>query len=211
MTENNVQIVIPKNYGWIEKKLSEEEMNQLWNYVDNHLHSVKSTLAGNIHESYALTDTNDWFFNNTILPLCTLYAEVFDNIGKEVPTNASHPYILHSLWVNFQKQNEYNPIHHHTGVYSFVIWMKIPTRHLDQNQNSVSSNSNSKFISTFQFQYSNILGELQYHLYEMNPEIEGTLVFFPSKLHHQVYPFFNCEEYRISISGNVTLDSHHIN
>ena len=32
------------------------------------------------------------------------------------------------------------------------------------------------------------------------------MLFFPSKLNHQVYPFLNCEEERISISGNILLN-----
>ena len=43
--------------------------------------------------------------------------------------------------------------------------------------------------------------------YEMNPEMEGTLVFFPAKLRHAVYPFYNCDEDRISISGNIVLNT----
>ena len=207
MIEENIKVIIPRNYGWIEKRLSEKEMNYLWECIDKHQESLKESLAGNIHESYELIDDNDWFFYNTIQPLCSLYAEVFENVGKRIPVNQTHPYILQPFWVNYQKQNEFNPSHNHDGVYSFVIWMKIPTRHLDQIKNPISLNSNSDCISAFQFQYTNLLGEIKFHQYEMNPEIEGTLIFFPAKLHHQVYPFFNCQEDRISISGNITLDS----
>ena len=41
----------------------------------------------------------------------------------------------------------------------------------------------------------------------MNPEMEGTMLFFPSKLSHEVFPFFNCDEDRISISGNIKLNT----
>ena len=33
---------------------------------------------------------------------------------------------LHNLWVNYQKKNQYNPIHVHSGVVSFVIFVDIP-------------------------------------------------------------------------------------
>ena len=32
---------------------------------------------------------------------------------------------LHNLWVNYQKKNQYNPIHVHSGVVSFVIFVDI--------------------------------------------------------------------------------------
>ena len=36
---------------------------------------------------------------------------------------------------------------------------------------------------------------------------QGMLVFFPSRLNHIVYPFYNCDETRISISGNISSDT----
>ena len=111
------------------------------------------------------------------------------------------------MWVNYQKEGEFNPPHDHNGVYSFVIWMKIPTKHFDQNKNPISLKSNTHLISAFQFQYTNILGQIRPYVYEMNPEMEGTMLFFPAKLAHQVFPFYNCDEDRISISGNISLNT----
>ena len=52
-----------------------------------------------------------------------------------------------------------------------------------------------------------MLGSIRPYTYEMSPKVEGTMLFFPSSLKHQVYPFYNCDEDRISISGNVALDT----
>ena len=41
----------------------------------------------------------------------------------------------------------------------------------------------------------------------MSPKLEGTMVFFPAQLRHAVYPFYNCDEERISISGNIALNT----
>ena len=51
--------------------------------------------------------------------------------------------------------------------------------------------------------YIDILGNTQTQQYELEPEDEGRMLFFPSQLNHAVYPFFNCDEERISVSGNV--------
>ena len=32
------------------------------------------------------------------------------------------------------------------------------------------------------------------------------MLFFPAKLMHTVYPFYNCDKERISISGNINFD-----
>ena len=124
-----------------------------------------------------------------------------------MPVKGSHPYYLEKMWVNYQKQNEFNPSHDHTGIYSFVVWLKIPYHHEQQNKNPISKNANSDNIGTFSFEFTNILGEIQTHDYHLNPENEGTLLFFPSKITSPSVSFYNCDEDRISISGNVLVDT----
>ena len=205
-----IKPIHPPNLGWLEKKLSDEEMKRLWKYIDNRGESVKDTLAGHVHESNSLIDEDGWFFKNTLLQLIYMYAGEFDNVGDKLPTQNTHPYFLSRMWVNYQKQCEYNPLHDHTGVYSFVIWMKIPTKQEEQDKISFSSEANTKKNSTFQILYNNILGQPTTITYYMNPECEGTMFFFPSQLQHQVYPFYNCDEDRISISGNILLNTNEL-
>jgi|TARA_B100000085_G_scaffold253295_1_gene251657 hypothetical protein len=206
--EENLKIYTPANLGWLEKKLSEEEVNHLWDCVNTRQeNSAKHALAGVIDNSNYFEDKNNWFWENTIHHLCRDYHKYFYNLGRNVPVKGSHPYYLEKMWVNYQKQNEFNPSHDHTGIYSFVVWLKIPYHHEQQNKNPISKNANSDNIGTFSFEFTNILGEIQTHDYHLNPENEGTLLFFPSKLRHQVYPFYNCDEDRISISGNVLVDT----
>ena len=82
--------------------------------------------------------------------------------------------------------------------------MKIPTEYKDQKELPLAKNSGEKtMISNFVFTYTDILGNLRNFAYEMNKTREGTLLFFPSRLNHQVLPFYNCEGERISISGNL--------
>ena len=205
--QEQMKFIHPPNIGWIEKKLSDKEMDYLWKCIDNRKESHKKSLAGNINESNRLIDRSDWFYNKTLLPLVKEYGTQFENVGNRIPVNQHHPYYLNSFWVNYQKEGEFNPLHDHNGVYSFVIWMKIPTKHFEQNLNPISLKSNCHAISSFQFTYLNILGQHTQYFYEMNPDMEGTMLFFPAKLTHCVYPFYNCKEDRISISGNIMLNT----
>ena len=208
MTSREVHVMHPPNLGWLELKLTPTEMDFLWERIGECTdESFKPYLVGNITESKSVSDKDDIFWNNTLLPLCQMYAQNFANLGSLIPIESSHPYYLQSMWVNYQQQGEFNPLHDHGGVYSFVIWMKIPTRHFEQNKNPISLGSNGNSISTFCFRYVNILGGTENWPYEMNPEMEGTILFFPAKLLHAVYPFYNCDEDRISISGNITLNT----
>ena len=114
------------------------------------------------------------------------------------------------MWVNYQKQTEFNPTHYHKGIYSFVIWMQIPTDFNKQKENPISKNTNNNVISNFCFEYRDMLGEYRKYVYKMSKEMEGKMLFFPSNLTHAVYPFYNCSENRISISGNIGLDTNTI-
>jgi hypothetical protein len=202
------EIVTPGNQlGWLKKKLDSAEMNHLWESIDNKKEYHKDKLAGIITGSWKLEDKNDWFWNNTLVPLCGEYADKFENLGADIPTSKRHPYYMHSWWVNYQKQNEFNPLHTHGGTYSFVIWMKIPTDYKEQQQLPKSVGATSDAISNFVFTYTDLLGNIQTYTYFMSPKLEGTLLFFPAKLAHQVYPFYNCRDTRISISGNIQVDS----
>ena len=205
--QEDVKVIHPHALGWLEKKLSEKEMEYLWRCIDSRKESHKHRLAGQIHESNLLIDKNNWFFDKTIRPLLDKYGAEFGNLGSVAPVNQRHPYYLRQMWVNYQKEGEFNPNHIHGGIYSFVVWMKIPTKHSEQNKNPISLRSNSHEISTFKFHFLNILGEICPYTYEMNPEMEGTILFFPAKLLHCVHPFYNCDEDRISISGNITLNT----
>ena len=199
--------VRPNNLGWIEYRLDSQEMDYIWKCIENKKRDWRSTLAGHVSGSYELIDRGDWFFNNTLLPLCDNYAKEFENLGLTVGITGTHPYHLKSMWVNYQKQNEFNPLHDHSGVYSFVIWMKIPFNWKVQNSNTLAAAANNEKISTFQFQFLNILGRNLSWDYKLSTEDEGAMVFFPSGLHHQVYPFYNCDEERISVSGNISINT----
>ena len=203
-----IKAVRPPALGWLEKKLSDQEMDYLWRCIGNKKGDHRSNLAGNVSGSYLLMDRGDWFWLNNLKPLCAKYQKEFDNnLGDSVAVSGKHPYFLGSWWVNYQNQHEFNPIHRHGGVYSFVIWMKIPTHYKDQQRLPISSNSNNDSVSNFEFVYTDICGKIMNWDYEMCPELEGTLVFFPSDLNHQVYPFYNCSEERVSISGNIMLNT----
>jgi len=199
--------IIPPNPGWLEVELDNTEIDFLWKSIENKGQNLKSELAGQIDSSYLIFDKDNWFFKNTLESLCNSYAESFHDVQDDIPTTNRHPYFLQTMWVNYQKQTEFNPTHLHKGVYSFVIWMKIPTEYNEQKENPIAKNTNLDVISNFCFYYKDIIGEHRYYTYEMSKKMEGLMLFFPSKLTHSVYPFFNCPENRISISGNISLNT----
>ena len=187
-------------------------MLRLWEYISNakeNSKSHKANLAGNLSSSLMLVDTDNWFFNNTCIPVIGKYKEIF----KESTASNSQsifkndiPYGLDRLWVNFQKQHEFNPMHNHSGVYSFVVFMKIPTDWREQHEIPFVKESNAPKASDFEFVYTDVMGNVTGYAYHLDSSFEGIMLFFPAEMMHQVYPFYNCEEERITISGNIVYD-----
>ena len=193
------------NLPLYETQLPEVLMGRLWSYVDAAKDSFRSNLVGNLSTSLTLVDTDNHFAEKVVLPIANAYIEqapfkfYSNNASLNHPTNL----FLESMWVNFQKQHEFNPIHNHSGLLSFVIWMKIPTEYQDQHQLPFSKGTNSPSASDFQFVYNDMLGFIRDFPIPMGKFQEGWMLLFPSKLQHQVYPFYNCYEDRVSISGNI--------
>ncbi len=197
----------PSNLGWIETKLDQKHIDYLWKRIEERkTDTFKHSLAGNISGSYEIEDKDDYFFKEVLSPHITSYYNM---------NNFSHPvrdYImgefefwLQSFWVNYQNQGEFNPFHNHGGVYSFAIWLKIPTRWEDQCKLPFLDGITEpeKKASNFEFEYTDILGHIKTYGYHLSPEWEGVMLFFPAGLKHAVYPFYNCNESRISIAGNL--------
>lgn len=202
-----MKTIHPNNFGWLEIKLDEVHLKHLWGCIKNPVSNHKSKLAGVISKSQLIEDKDDFFFKNVLHQACFRYEQDFNGLPVDhLPITGSHPLFLSSMWVNYQKQTEFNPRHNHCGIYSFVVWMKIPTKFQDQRKLEIAE-SNTNTISNFCFDYKNILGHDVGAIYRMSSQMEGTMLFFPSQLNHAVYPFYNCDEERISISGNLMLDT----
>ena len=202
-----ITVKIPPTNGWLEYKLNKKELDYVWRCVENQKGDYKHSLAGNIEASNLLLDRSDWFFRTTVRPLIIEYEKQFGCLGNNFPSNQRFEYHMNTWWVNYQKKNEFNPVHNHGGIYSFVLWLKIPTTYFEQNKKLISLKSNAPSISNFEFLYTDTLGWIRNFPYEMNPDKEGMLLFFPAHLKHQVYPFYDCDETRISVSGNVQYNT----
>jgi hypothetical protein len=197
--------------GFLTCQLTEDQMDFLWKRIDvakTKNHSYNDQLAGNISKSFDMGLNDIDPILKIVFPLCHAYEEQFkkpyqDQVSGPIPSKAVLS--LNDWWVNYQYQNEFNPMHSHSGVFSWVIWMKIPTEDESQSSLPIAANSNAKNkVSSFNFTYTNSLGEVVDYKIPMGKAKEGTIAFFPATLKHCVYPFFNCDEPRISVAGNIS-------
>ncbi len=206
------RIMHPQLGYWIEYILDKEQMDFIWEIIEDAKKldkSHKDNLAGNISRSLKLED-KDQKLERLIYACLKQYLDADSNLYKTEEFDNSHPenYMMGEPWVNFQKKHEFNPIHHHGGVFSYVIWMKIPTDWREQHCLPFLDGMppSKKRASNFEFTYTNILGNISHYNYNLDADMEGHMLLFPSMLNHQVYPFYECDEERISISGNILLN-----
>jgi hypothetical protein len=200
-------------------KLPQQMIDYLWERIDiakeNKL-CRKKLLAGHVSQSYNLEDPqnlviqnlHDILFNQVDNP------EIFEFIKGEIGAiyrraglgNGIREAHLDQLWVNFQKKGEFQPIHDHSGTFSFVIWMDIPYHYKDETKLPFAeSGCSSPPGGNFSFVTSDDTSRrVSDYIIQMSPEMNGYCCFFPSDLSHHVYPFYTSDKDRISISGNIS-------
>ena len=215
LTHPNLEWVKP----WLGYKLDSKMIKHLWRIVKDGKEkneSVKDTLVGNISNSFHIEDTDNIFVEEVLYPLAGYYCKKFNYPIPKPPIAVDKNFdeliclgtsiTLESLWANYQYKHEFNPIHNHTGFLSFVIWLKIPYDTKDQDKLSFldGMRERDRRAGKFQFTFTDMDGKVLQAPLSMNRDLEGQMLIFPSSLHHQVFPFFNTDKERVSISGNIS-------
>lgn len=115
-------------------------------------------------------------------------SEFIDSLEQDMP------------WVNKMSRTEFNPYHKHRGIYSYVIWLKIPYDYEEEKKHFPYSDM--ALTSCFCFMTACDRGLVQYPI-PVDKSYEWELILFPATLQHCVYPFFTSDKERISIAGNL--------
>jgi len=191
---------------YVETKISSSDLQKLKNKAkdclknQNNFKNSNNTLAGNIEKEFHLNES----FEEILFPYTSLLADEYNNLNNKIldKQNQSN-WVSTGSWINFQKKHEFNPLHDHTGIYSFVLWIQIPYDLKEELEFKNSKNSNEPLNSLFSFTYLNQYGQIVESELPIDKTWEGTMILFSSKLRHQVFPFFTSDDYRISISGNL--------
>ena len=204
-------ITLP-NVGVLEVNLTEEELapikNEIAEIQSNFNLGVEHNkkLAGNIAKEYSLIKSAA-YINNLVFRYIREYDQFSDYTPSISVLTDDLPMIIDSPWVNFQAKHEFNPPHHHTGILSFVIWIKVPYKIEDEQAATPSAKSQIPLAGHFSFHYSNILGTIDHYHIPVDCTMENKMIIFPADLTHSVYPFYTSDGYRISVSGNVKFKS----
>ena len=179
----------------IEDKKSESHGQSLAGVIDKELRIYKSDM-----DEFGV----DQMLESCLRSYITHCAKVH-LMFQETWTYASE---VNSAWVVSQYENEYNPIHNHTGCdVSGVIYLKTPDvkgrRNIESKKGRPDNDSDIIFLHS-------AIGNRNYDIFEkgiitMTPQ-PGQMVMFPSYLLHTVYPFIGKEERRcIAFNGTYRI------
>ena len=167
----------------------------------NELENFTKDLAGQIQDEYQIKVTND--YSNYICdciannPITINYLNKVDTLSKNCPI------FLDKSWINFQKKHEFNPLHDHTGIFSFIIFMQIPYKLKEELK--VYTDANGQYTSCLSFIFTDTNGSVVDKNCYVDESYLYKMLIFPAKLKHMVYPFYTSDKERITVSGNVRI------
>jgi hypothetical protein len=186
----------------LKAKMSEELIKNLNNYTDEKSNldlkekklDAGNALAGNVSQEIYLDEK---FMKESGFGTF-LFSEVANWIYS-TKKKKINKFKISASWIVRQYQNEYNPIHMHTGHISGVGYTKVPT-HYGKTKQEEKPNKNGHLQlvhGSKSFMSESVMDIL--------PEV-GDFYFFPHYLMHAVYPFCDTEDERRSVSFNAFLD-----
>jgi len=172
----------------LSKKILEE-------YNKSNKEDARYGLAGDLSEEYYFPESN------IIEDIRQFFIEDLSNrFGLPIKYISFNDKILETdkrfehIWVNEMKPNEYNPLHNHNGVLSFVWYLDVPEE-IRKECNNQESNTRSRGLIQF-------ISGLSNDQIRINPRTNDVLI-FNSLQRHEVYPFYSNNK-RISMAGNIT-------
>ena len=196
------------NLGWLHVECPVEFRHNIREEIDEATGTdVRNSLAGQITASYDLPRLRtSGPFRLFLQQLAATYDDTWPVHKSHVERHYGEMVLeLGECWCNFQERHQFHPLHDHNGVFSFVIWIQVPFFALDEEKQFAEANRPN--ASQFGFTYQDVLGKTHNSLVPVDKHWEWQMAFFPSGLFHQVHPFYSSNAFRISVSGNLALQS----
>ena len=164
-------------------------------------------LAGRIKKQTHLDEVISESVKEDILKHCASFYEQTSG-GQELPLSTMS---LDSIWSNIQEAREYNPVHQHTGNFSFVIYTRndledLSVEELQDNEydNKIVDYENQKPLAGLIELFYGEGNWMNWTSFTHVPK-RGDILIFPSWLRHTVYAHYETGKIRISVAGNVSF------
>ena len=180
----------------VKVKITDDFKKLLLNEARKNKLDFTDKLAGILDKETGYSDES----KTLIVPEISKYLGVYDQMFEKFinkPYQKKPHYIMTALWINYQKQNDFNPPHDHDGKLSFVIYLQIPDELKKEN---AAYKGKSCGPGGIQFVYGD--GPRDCVTYQSFMPEENDMYIFPAWLKHWVGPY-KSDCVRISVSGNV--------
>tara|TARA_B100000085_G_C18341253_1_gene430397 strand:+ start:17 stop:667 length:651 start_codon:yes stop_codon:yes gene_type:complete len=187
----------PPNYGFLDVTLDTSHIDFLYSLIEKYE-------PEDAHQQWQLIDDNNRFQKEVLNGAVKEYIEEWGFPEKLKSTHA-HQLTFQKFWVNKTGKGEYHSLHNHDAVFSFVAWLNIPyASEVEQCVQNTMHPEAGDFILT----YTDIVGRTRKVNWKLDKQHnEGHLLLFPSDCYHAVYPHFLTGEKRISVAGDIAINS----
>tara|TARA_B100000131_G_scaffold291068_1_gene304348 strand:- start:617 stop:1291 length:675 start_codon:yes stop_codon:yes gene_type:complete len=202
------------NYGILQCELDQKEIDYLWKLVHKYLPGAKwdardgnrlYSIENEADKQFSINDDDLYFQDNCLMPAAEKYFKEY-GVPFKFKTTHYHQLAFNRFWGRASNHGDYQSIHDHQGVFTFVVWLKIPFDHEEERSAQPGFRPEA---GDFVLVYPDTCGQLIKRNFVLSERAEGKMLFFPSDINHIVYPHFTTKDYRISLAGDITLDSNH--
>ena len=193
---NTKKIELP-NYGILDVTLEK-------NVLDHLHHLVEKYEPDDAKQQWMLIDDDNRFLKEVLNPIIHEYVTDY-GFPEKLKTTHIHDLTFQKFWANYTGKGEYQALHNHDAIWSFVIWLKLPAVANDEQSVKEAMHPDAgDFILT----YSDIIGRTRKVNWKLEKQYnEGHMLLFPSDLYHAVYPHFQTDEKRVSLAGDIVINS----
>ena len=193
---NTKKIELP-NYGILDVTLEK-------NVLDHLHHLVEKYEPDDAKQQWMLIDDDNRFQKEVLNPIIQEYVTDY-GFPEKLKTTHIHDLTFQKFWANYTGKGEYQALHNHDAIWSFVIWLKLPAVANDEQSVKDAMHPDAgDFILT----YSDIIGRTRKVNWKLEKQYnEGHMLLFPSDLYHAVYPHFQTDEKRLSLAGDIVINS----
>ena len=193
---NTKKIELP-NYGILDVTLEK-------NVLDHLHHLVEKYEPDDAKQQWMLVDDENRFQKEVLNPIIQEYVTDY-GFPEKLKTTHIHDLTFQKFWANYTGKGEYQALHNHDAIWSFVIWLKLPAVANDEQSVKEAMHPDAgDFILT----YSDIIGRTRKVNWKLEKQYnEGHMLLFPSDLYHAVYPHFQTDEKRLSLAGDIVINS----
>ena len=204
MSEDKVEII--KNLGpsVLKAKIPIDIVNKLNTYIDEVIQNREKSKSLNYGEHLVGDVTQEFKLEKKIVIESGFLNFLANRVKKwiEIETEKKiSKFLIKESWVVRQFQNEYNPVHWHSGHISGAGFLKVPKilgKHVQNKKDKMYRGGHLQLVhGARMFMCKSTLNII--------PEV-GDFYFCPNYLMHTVYPFKDSNEERRSISFNADID-----